>query len=335
MGASGTGNDTFTITGAVTAGTGNDTFTIGSTGSANDTFTIGSINASGSSGNDTFTMGSSGTGNDTFTINGAVTGGTGNDTFIFTTGGGGNDTFTITGGVAATGSGNDTFVISTSGAPSGNTTLAMTGNFSGGSGTNQFFIQDTGTGGSNDTFTVNSNFIGGSGNDTFTITNHSSGNDTFTVNGGYNRWRRRQGIMRFPKVRNPIVIVGFLSLMLIVSVLALLLQSVYTRQSGFETKRDEGRAIVKAVYTYKHKEGHWPAGLADLTPKYLDVVPSNWSYSAGDAPRLSALACFHTYLTYYFPASAREFVETEIFPSGVDHGWVRDCEGRISFLGAE
>jgi hypothetical protein len=183
VGSSGTGNDTFKISGSVTGGTGNNTFTVGSTGTGNDTFSLGSLSGGGN-GNNTFTLGSSGTGNDTFSVS-SMAGGTGSNTFTLTAGGGGNDSFTITGGVTAAGAtGNTSFILNNSGTPGGNSTFTVNSSFTGGSGNNTFSLQDTGTTGNN-TFTVNGNYTaGGTGNNTFTVSGSSgTGNTTFTMTG--------------------------------------------------------------------------------------------------------------------------------------------------------
>ena len=198
-----TGNDTFTINGAVTAsGSGLDTFTItnqtitngavSGTSAGSDTFVItGGIDAAGSSGSDTFTIGSTGISSDTFTIGSAGSGtagiieGSGNNTLILTQGGGASDTFIIQGGVVATGAGNDTFVINNAGAGAGvSDTFTLNGNLTGGAGNNQFFVQDTSTTASNDTVIINGSFFGLAGrNDAYVVTNAGLGNDTFTING--------------------------------------------------------------------------------------------------------------------------------------------------------
>ncbi len=181
MNGLGTGNDTFTINGAVSTTSGNDTFTIGSGGALNDTFTItGGISTAG--GNDTFTIGGGNVGsNDTFTIGGVSNSGA-NDTFTMGSGLGANDTFTI-GGVSATGAGaNDTFTIE--GGVGSNDTFTIGGTGTTGvteSGANDTFtISDMGA--SNDTFTIGGG-VNVAGNDTFTMNGLGTGNDTFTIGG--------------------------------------------------------------------------------------------------------------------------------------------------------
>lgn len=103
----------------------------------------------------------------------------------------------------------------------------------------------------------------------------------------------------------------------------------------YKKRLEVGRQIVSAIYAFKHESGHWPTTLDELVPDYLPATQLSerrWTYRLGsgaEPPRLSALAGFHRYATYYFPPATHYY-----FPPGADHGWILNNEGTESFLGA-
>lgn len=105
---------------------------------------------------------------------------------------------------------------------------------------------------------------------------------------------------------------------------------IYRDYQRYSRSRDEARILVRAIYEYKAKTGHWPASLSDLVPDFLVSVPDRWAYRGGVdgiPTEIRKLGFQHTYLIYYFPPA-----DDPCFPPGIQAGWVEDNEGNRRYL---